>query len=98
MATEEAAPPAPPPAEEAPPAVPAEAGAAAGEQEEKVEEEQEPAEVLPPPCFNLDELKLKVCGSICGMMCQCTLNVYSSCFTVKPNHTTITSFICKSIS
>ena len=60
MATEEAAPPAPPPAEEAPPAVPAEAGA--GEQEEKVEEEQEPAEVLPPPCFNLDEHKLKVCS------------------------------------
>ena len=65
MATEEAAPPAPPPAEEAPPAVPAEAGAGAGggEQEEKVEEEQEPAEVLPPACFNLEEHKLKVCGS-----------------------------------
>ena len=62
MATEEAAPPpAPAPAEEAP--APAEAGAAgAGEQEEKVEEqEQEPAEVLPPPCFNLEDLKLKVC-------------------------------------
>ena len=62
MATEEAAAPAAPPAEEAPPAVPAEAGAAAGEQEEKVEEEQEPAEVLPPPCFDLDEHKLKVCS------------------------------------
>ena len=58
MATEEAAAPAAPPAEEAP----AEAGAGAGEQEEKVEEEQEPAEVLPPPCFDLDEHKLKVCS------------------------------------
>ena len=62
MATEEAAAPAAPPAEEAPPAAPAEAGAGAGEQEEKVEEEQEPAEVLPPPCFDLDEHKLKVCS------------------------------------
>ena len=61
MAGEEAAP--PPAAEEAPPAAPADGGApGAGEGgEEKVEEEQEPAEVLPPPCINLEEHKLKVC-------------------------------------
>ena len=99
MATEEAAAPAAPPAEEAPPAAPAEAGAGAGEQEEKVEEEQEPAEVLPPPCFDLDEHKLKVCSIHLWKDIVDILSIFILVVSPSSHITiTITSFIWKSIS